>query len=73
MNWIRELKFGDEFLDFSGKFIGKVISNDGVYLNFSWYKINNLSDPFAYNVCIVIESAKYAGWMQITPLIKELM
>jgi hypothetical protein len=76
VNWIRELKVGDCFLDESRKFKGVVTEVTKSSFSWKWYRVDN-GDEFANYAEKFYdfddERLANAGWIRITPLLKALL
>ena len=72
MNWIKELKVGDQFLCGSENFIGTVTKKTRDKLYWNWYRI---SGEFHTKVDITFDTLLtiQVNWKPYTPLIKELL
>ncbi len=72
MNWVRELKVGDEFLDDSGNFLGTVLATSNKEIAWKWERLP--MRLFHDRHTVEYDELDVDGkWTKVTPLIKELL
>lgn len=77
-NWINSMNVGDQFLDETGKFIGTISYKDDFQFNWQWVSLRTNKLHSQYSDYVQIDAycdhrISLAGWIKITPLIKELL